>query len=185
MRLLVQCDTCERKYDASSLESGSRFHCHCGEVVEVKTKNGHDETVCPNCATQISDVAQVCHHCGVSLHAESAAGEASSLHCPHCADGHAMVSRNVGKSRIPILECDHCTGLWLSNDVFQGLVDQAQDAAAIPDSNQSVPRNTIVQEPGWKYRKCPVCTELMARRNYGRRSGVIVDACVRATWYLV
>ncbi|MEH6472021.1 MAG: zf-TFIIB domain-containing protein, partial [Halopseudomonas sp.] len=28
-----------------------------------------------------------------------------------------------------------------------------------------------------KYRKCPVCQEFMARRNFGYRSGVVIDRC--------
>ena len=27
------------------------------------------------------------------------------------------------------------------------------------------------------YRKCPDCTNIMNRQNYGRRSGVIIDLC--------
>ena len=28
-----------------------------------------------------------------------------------------------------------------------------------------------------RYRKCPVCSQIMHRRNYARRSGVIIDVC--------
>jgi len=129
-------------------------------------------------------MAQFCHHCGVTLSAESAAGEVSSIQCPHCTDDHAMINRSVGKSGVPIVECDCCAGLWLSNEVFQGLVAKAQDAAPLPDPKKTVPRTQIVTEPGWKYREWPVCNEMMARRNYGRRSGVIVDSCVQhGMWF--
>ena len=33
------------------------------------------------------------------------------------------------------------------------------------------------------YRNCPVCKEQMARRNFGKRSGVVVDICRKhGTW---
>jgi Zn-finger nucleic acid-binding protein len=28
-----------------------------------------------------------------------------------------------------------------------------------------------------RYRRCPVCSKHMNRRNYGKRSGVIIDSC--------
>ncbi|NIP84120.1 MAG: hypothetical protein GTO03_00580 [Planctomycetales bacterium] len=29
----------------------------------------------------------------------------------------------------------------------------------------------------WRYRNCPVCGDMMQRRNYGRMSGIIIDTC--------
>ena len=36
MRLIVACGECQRQYDASGREIGSRFRCHCGKVVTVE-----------------------------------------------------------------------------------------------------------------------------------------------------
>lgn len=38
-------------------------------------------------------------------------------------------------------------------------------------------------QPEFTYRKCPECGAMMQRRNFGRRSGVVVDWCAsHGTW---
>ena len=68
--------------------------------------------------------------------------------------------------------------------MFEGLVSQAQKARESQDNNGPIRRQELSDQSGWKYRKCPTCHEMMARRNYGRRSGVIVDICrAHGIWF--
>jgi len=77
-----------------------------------------------------------------------------------------------------VLECSRCAGLWISGPVFETLEEKArerqlqwkQEAGDAPP-----PARDNQAEP--MYRPCPECKKLMNRRNYGRRSGVIVDIC--------
>ncbi|NRA37997.1 MAG: zf-TFIIB domain-containing protein [Planctomycetes bacterium] len=66
--MLVICEDCERNYDASGRELGSRFHCHCGAIVtvaEAKEKRGHNAQVvrCSSCGGPRHDQATSCQYC--------------------------------------------------------------------------------------------------------------------------
>jgi ribosomal protein L40E/Zn-finger nucleic acid-binding protein len=136
------------------------------------------DTVCPNCLARVSDRAQFCHHCGTGLVPEAVTGEATSLECPACRQQHRLTSRRMGN--VAALECGHCAGLWLGNEVFRQLTLRVSKEADTRDSqfmrrwNSSAP--AVSTEPQ-RYRPCVVCHQLMNRRNYGYASGAIVDFC--------
>jgi Zn-finger nucleic acid-binding protein len=70
--------------------------------------------------------------------------------------------------------------MWLSGSTFQLLEERARQRQLswTPErtsSNAVRPDLGNATEP--LYRPCPDCKKLMNRRNYGRRSGVIVDVC--------
>ena len=86
MTLLVNCTKCHRNYDATGRELGSRFRCHCGEIVivaEPKEKNGHNAAVvrCSSCGAPRKGQAEACTYC----HADFTLHE-RDLHtvCPGC-----------------------------------------------------------------------------------------------------
>lgn len=90
MRLLVACSSCSRRYDATDRSPGSRFRCHCGEVVVVQRVDGHEAAVvrCSGCGAPRVPNAVNCTHCGAAF----AQGEAKrNTICPgcmtRCADG--------------------------------------------------------------------------------------------------
>ncbi len=109
MRLLVACPRCRRQYDASRRRIGSRFRCHCGQVVAVHQPRGHEARVvrCSSCGAPVPDKAARCPFCESEL----------TLHerdldtvCPHCL---ALVS---DRARF----CHHCgTGLVPELDAGQ------------------------------------------------------------------
>jgi Zn-finger nucleic acid-binding protein/ribosomal protein L40E len=216
MRLLVACSNCERQYDASGRKPGSRFRCHCGEVVVVEEPKGHDasvvrcsscgapreeraagcrfcgadftlrerdlHTVCPKCLARVSDRARFCHHCGQKLMPEAVAGENTDLACPACGESYQLTNRQIGD--VAVLECGGCAGLWLGNQTFKHLTEKASAGALDVDQlfhpvKQAAPAGPADAplNDDWRYRKCPSCNRMMHRRNYGRRSGVIIDLC--------
>lgn len=77
-------------------------------------------------------------------------------------------------------ECGGCGGLWLAARVLDELCGAAE-RAAIASGAAAVPTPIAVVRDGAlervTYRKCPACRELMARRNHGGSSGVVVDVC--------
>jgi Zn-finger nucleic acid-binding protein len=79
-----------------------------------------------------------------------------------------------------------CLGLWAPGDVMDRLVERARERheqegppAAEPAHRE---RRSTWQEQV-SYRRCPECGGTMQRRNFGHRSGVIVDWCgSHGTW---
>lgn len=93
-----------------------------------------------------------------------------------------LTSRQVGDPALGVLECPRCAGLWLAKDELQLLLQKVRSTSAsteseigpTPQSYQSAER---VTQDGPLYRACPVCSKLMHRRNFGRKSGIIIDQC--------
>ena len=147
-------------------------------------------TVCPHCLARVSDHARFCHHCGTAITPELDAGAESKMLCPACQDGHHLVHRDLGMDHGAVLECGRCAGFWMGHELFRNLVEHAQ-LEAVPDgtipetplqvaARFGLPHGSVApenEEHGSFYRPCPVCRELMSRRNYGHYSGVIIDIC--------
>jgi len=108
VRLLVACPKCRRQYDASGWAVGSRFRCHCGDVVKVREPKRHDAAVvrCSSCGAPREERDAACRFCGAdfTLHERD-------LHtvCPGC------FARVSDSARF----CHHC-GLRLAPECLAG-----------------------------------------------------------------
>jgi Zn-finger nucleic acid-binding protein len=151
------------------------------------------DAICPRCAARVRRRGAFCHHCALPLTAPDEAVP-TDYRCPSCAaagrDGAAagedrlLVSRRVGEGDpLHLFECRRCAGMWLDRDVFHSLVERArQGRSGLPAAS----RHGAGPPPteGWSYRPCPLCSGLMNRRNYGRRSGILLDVCLRhGVWF--
>jgi Zn-finger nucleic acid-binding protein len=154
---------------------------YCGAGIVRVVDRG--SLICPECYARNLDDARFCLGCGVAFDPQSPAPTLSELRCPCCECW--MSSREVGG--LEIQECPKCFGLWAAENRFDSLVDRALSVACDRDlvGESSTPRvdggnpfNSAVE-----YRRCPVCDALMNRRNFQKRSGVIVDRChEHGTW---
>jgi Zn-finger nucleic acid-binding protein len=173
---VVRCSSCGAPREQQALNC--RF---CGADFTLHERDLH--TVCPKCMARVSDRAQFCHHCGIRLMPESVAGDRTKLTCPVCGQGYRLTNRPIGD--VSVLECGRCAGLWLGNETFKELTVRASSASIDVDQlfesmHAGSARPAVVDQPEsqrWAYRRCPVCDAMMHRRNYGRRSGVIIDLC--------
>ncbi len=216
MRVLVKCSSCNRQSDAGDLEVGCKFHCVCGEVIEVPRVRAKDaavvrcsscggprqsgavsctfcgadftvherdlHTICPSCMARIMDRARFCHNCGTRIVVQGKSGAPTEHPCPACGTDRHLDSRTLGDPPIGILECRVCAGLWIGSEVFEIITERmkgevANLVAGLPAAPKRTPRNGVGRQRGPLYRRCPHCNKMMARRNYARRSGVIVDSC--------
>jgi Zn-finger nucleic acid-binding protein len=138
--------------------------------------------LCPECFGRNAETSRFCTGCGVEFRPEPLPQEQEApLHCPVCEDELAV--RGVGG--VWVRECGKCNGLWVPGDRFDSLVSRALEAARVrAASGVPIPaakRQTIARE--FQYRDCPACQSRMHRKNYGKRSGVIVDWCGQhGTW---
>lgn len=71
-------------------------------------------------------------------------------------------------------ECSGCGGLWLTAALLDELCGEAE-RAGIAHAAPALPAARL--EPDPRYRPCPGCAALMARRNFGGSSGVVIDVC--------
>ena len=144
------------------------------------------DAVCPRCLARVSRRGRFCHHCALPLTAPREAVP-TDYPCPACPAGEDgrrnLVSRRVGEGDpLHLFECPSCAGVWLDREVFAVLVERArQRRPGLPPAREEGPGGV---EREWRYRPCPVCSALMNRRNYGRRSGVVLDVCAgHGVWF--
>jgi Zn-finger nucleic acid-binding protein len=75
---------------------------------------------------------------------------------------------------VPLDECAGCGGLWIQAEAFNRICnDREAQAAAIA---MQLPL-AVSQDDRVRYVKCPRCSQLMTRKSYAYRSGVVVDIC--------
>jgi Zn-finger nucleic acid-binding protein len=166
---VIRCSGC-----GAPREKGSAACGFCGADFTLHERDLH--TICPACMARVSDRARYCHHCATPLLAQPV-GESTTRACPACGDRVSLNSRKLGSEAIPVLECSSCAGLWLGRGAFSVLLDRARQAGRTEDDREAPRPLALKPQSGALYRPCPECGKLMHRRNYGRRSGVIVDSC--------
>lgn len=109
-----------------------------------------------------------------------ATGQRQGIDCPGC--GNPM---EVDTERgIEIHRCIACAGLWLDPGELESMVDDPGPTQAdLPTLREGMKEVRVATGPV-RYRKCPRCQHVMARRNYGSHSGVVVDECRQHGMYL-
>ncbi len=131
--------------------------------------------------TRVSDKSRYCHHCATPIVPQGAVGKKSDYHCPVCGPEHPLSSRELGTPKVTIFECSRCAGVWLGQAIFELLAVRARTEKLAADwlaqaADESKPETPTSGKQAL-YRRCPECESHMNRRNFGTRSGVIIDAC--------
>ncbi len=150
----------------------------CGAAVDQALSR-----ICTACFARNEEDARFCTACGVACSGPLVAYAADPLPCPVCSI--EMPGRMIGS--FSTHECPSCNGLWVPNDHFDALIDAAVAARRAKQIEMKLPEprrdggNPLDQRIA--YRSCPVCSAHMLRRNFQRRSGVILDVCRdHGTW---
>jgi Zn-finger nucleic acid-binding protein len=177
---VVRCSSCGAPRE--SQEPDCRF---CG--AEFTLHDRDLDTICPGCMARVSGRARFCHFCGTPvLSAQAAAGE-SGYRCPSCDGERPLASRRLGGANVALFDCATCGGVWIEKEIFEVIADRARSGQLPEGFGGGAP--AAVVEPAaagqpLRYRPCVLCGALMNRRNYGRKSGVIVDVCARhGIWF--
>ena len=106
-----------------------------------------------------------------------------ALACPACT---GRLSAEYARGA-KIQRCLGCNGLWLNPGDLQGMVDPPADdgkaALNVAQMRRTI-QSMVPPAETQRYRKCPVCEAVMRRRNFGDRSGVILDECKSHGVYL-
>jgi Zn-finger nucleic acid-binding protein len=119
--------------------------------------------------------AAACTGCGHSLGLEPIF-EPDRLRCPDCKLHFQAFRGEAGLLR----DCESCGGQFLGHSLLKALLEQRE---AYGTAAPRPPRFNPLDNPV-RYLPCPVCEDVMMRRNFGRSSGVVVDVCtVHGTWF--
>ncbi|MEO5567133.1 MAG: hypothetical protein ABIR92_01490 [Gemmatimonadaceae bacterium] len=87
-----------------------------------------------------------------------------------------MKAATVGTTSL--FECSACASTWLEADTFRRLcVDREQRGAIAALVGSGVVEQSLPKPGAVRYVPCPLCTRVMNRENFGKRSGVIIDVC--------
>jgi Zn-finger nucleic acid-binding protein/ribosomal protein L40E len=172
---VVRCASC-----GAAREEGAKACGYCGSDFTIHEQDL--ETICPSCFARISNTARFCHHCGTSIAPEDVAADPTDRVCPACGDGRLLGSRALGDTKLTVLECGVCAGLWLGAEVFRTLEERARKIAPpTPDPvalrAAAGSRKRVPPSAGPFYRPCPSCETPMTRINFERVSGILLDRC--------
>ncbi len=135
----------------------------CFDLLFIGTKH------CPNCGAEVSRPA---------YSAEDAA--ISPRQCPRCGVEKKevnLVARIAGDTLAD--QCPECGGVWLDMGAFDSVLSDAKRQTALRalGMDGSVSREGSSLNFPVAYLKCPDCGTLMHRKNFGKRSGIIIDTC--------
>lgn len=207
MRLLVQCDQCGLRYDATGRRTGGKFRCCCGQVVTIRKPRGHEADVvhCAACGATRERGARSCAYCGADFTFHETDLETicpgcqarvsdRARYCHHCA---TPLAAEVVPGKASKLTCPGCPGRHLVSRrlsdldatvlecrVCAGLWIGLETFHDVLDGEErrrdrpAVSHRLVPAETHRGYRQCPQCQGLMVRRNFGRgASGVVLDVC--------
>ncbi len=174
---ISRCGSC-----AASVSAGATSCDYCGSVI-VRDPD-QLSLICPECFGRSADDSRFCTACGVAFRPESVRIDGHELPCPSCSS--LMPPREI--AGVGLNECLSCHGLWVSGSGFDTLVSraiEARETASEAERLANKPRVTGSNPAGQRvqYRNCPECDAHMQRRNYRKRSGIIIDSCPQhGTW---
>ena len=203
---IVECQVCGNQYKPEGYSSGAKVRCRCGHLLVVPQSEPQEAAVlhCADCGGPVRSDALQCDYCGGFLDQDQSK---KTLLCPNCFARLSQKSKYcvscahpirpqpllMGKEvdhdcprckvhlhtrkldDITVEECPSCSGLWLSSDAFREISKRKVEEFEknpLPQNNSEARKLDPVV-----YLKCPECGVLMNRKNFGRRSGVIVDKC--------
>jgi Zn-finger nucleic acid-binding protein len=165
----LHCPTC----GAAASSTRARKCSYCGTRLAAVR--------CSGCFGTLFDGNRFCPHCG-AIAAHRLGTDFERIGCPRCKTGRdGPLMDPVALNDVHLDECPSCAGVWLDHATF-GRV--CTTAAAQSDALKLLGAPRRQTERRGRYLRCPLCDEQMARRNYARQSGVILDFCAsHGMWF--
>lgn len=145
---------------------------------------------CNKCGGSISVGANKCSYCDTKYDRDLTVlkygieSGKSGRNCPDCKVELQSINLEIG-SKFIVERCEDCYGIFLDKLELEELLKLIYNYPGEPDVARL---NQLLQCPDRrrevvKYRNCPDCKRMMARKNFGKRSGVIMDICrIHGTW---
>ncbi|MFA7403901.1 MAG: zf-TFIIB domain-containing protein [Pelobacteraceae bacterium] len=140
---------------------------------------------CSNCNAPLPDGSLLCSYCGdrndidlKGIHYYTTHESDSPRTCPRCNIRLKTLDLKLNGTFL-IERCDQCLGLFFDPGELEALLEATVTNVFLIDRNGLDSINLRRQPDQYpiSYIKCPVCSQLMNRVNFGVRSGVIIDRC--------
>jgi Zn-finger nucleic acid-binding protein/predicted RNA-binding Zn-ribbon protein involved in translation (DUF1610 family) len=112
-----------------------------------------------------------CSGCGWELGLEPVTAP-GTLACPTCGPGYLLSDVSTGTGTLH--DCAKCGGQLVPHAPFRAMLESREWVGEVA---LQVAAQPLVVETRVHYVPCPVCAGLMARKNFGKKSHVIVDVC--------
>lgn len=145
---------------------------------------------CAQCGGAVPVGALQCLYCGTkhdrdgSLLKYAADAEKAERQCPECECALEPYELKLTQP-FSVERCPDCHGVFfdkLELQEFLSSVFSMSDKPDIARLNELLRCPDKVQQ-AVKYRNCPECAQMMTRKNFGHRTGVIIDTCYHhGTW---
>ncbi len=126
-----------------------------------------------------------CPHCGAKTDEPAAAlpeTGATPRFCPRCGGGGKLRLESQPLDSQLLDTCVQCRGIFVDNDLLERLLAERRyrDPPTSGSWHTGPPQPTKTDA----YIRCPDCDRQMLRRNYARKSGVVVDVCLpHGVWF--
>jgi len=170
---MLHCSNC-----GGRLAAGARRCEYCSSEVALADRGLGP--ACPECFATTLAGARHCSGCGVRLETQGVIRALLERPCPRCKQ--PLSESDSGQVRY--VECTHCGGLWLDEALFEKLANERDRALATAiRGTLPAPQPVTVGRETVRYLPCPVCGEIMNRRNFATCSGVILDWCRGHGWW--
>ena len=140
---------------------------------------------CSNCNGPLPPGSMLCGYCGnrtdvdlKGIHYYTTHENDAPRSCPRCSVDLKSIDLKINGTFL-IDRCDECLGLFFDPGELEALLEATvSNVFAIDRSGlDAINADRSPDRFAISYIKCPVCTKLMNRVNFGVKSGVIVDRC--------
>jgi Zn-finger nucleic acid-binding protein len=140
---------------------------------------------CSNCSAPLPPNSIQCDYCGsrndtdlTEVHYYTTHEIESERICPRCNISLRTIDLKVN-GKFLIERCDECLGLFFDPGELEALLEATVSNVFTIKREQLDNINATMRSDGYgvSYIKCPICSKIMNRVNFGTKSGVIVDRC--------
>jgi len=161
------------------------FPLYCLSEDQLTHPEGAAMARCTNCNAPLPDGSLLCAYCGdrndidlKGIHYFTTHESDSPRTCPRCEKPLKTLDLKLN-GRFFIERCDDCLGLFFDPGELEAVLEATVSNVFLIDRSglDGINNNRPTEQYPISYIKCPVCSQLMNRVNFGVRSGVIIDRC--------
>ena len=165
----LHCSSCGAPFPAKATVC---LHCRA----EITLEERKLDALCTTCGARMSSSARFCMRCGLPAAVQPTAPLAADAKCPRCK--RALRERATGGEIENVVECSSCGGLWIAPEALDRLCasTEAMQEVTVQLMARKLPPRPV-DFGVVAYLRCPSCSDMMVRRNFGPGSGVVVDVC--------